>query len=279
MDRDVRIALVSCRSVIGDTTGNLCRMEQWIRAAGNQGVHLVCFPELSITGYHVRPPIDTVAESIDGPCSARLADLAEKHNISILAGMAERSGNRIYAAHLMAHPDSEHCCVYRKLHLGPTEKEFFSPASKIPPLFEACGLRIGVQLCYDAHFPELSTHMAINNADLLIIAHASPGKSSGAKLDSWMRHLPARAFDNGVYVAAVNAAGDNGFGLSFPPVCVLIGPEGKILESYADADEYMLTADLSAQQLRAVRDHPMKYFLPNRRPEIYQEKQSAGSTE
>ncbi|MBS0012703.1 MAG: nitrilase [Desulfobacterales bacterium] len=272
MDRDVRIALVSCRSAIGDTAGNLRRMEQWIIAAGNQGAHLVCFPELSITGYHVRPPIDTIAEPIDGPCSARLTDLAKKHDISILAGMAERSGNRIYAAHLLAQPDSGRCRVYRKLHLGPPEKKLFTPAPKIPPLFETRGLRIGVQLCYDAHFPQLSTHMAINGADLLIIAHASPGKSPADKLASWMRHLPARAFDNGVYVAAVNAAGDNGYGLQFPAVAVLISPEGRVLKSYADVDEYMLVADLSAQKLRSVRQHPMKYFLPERRPEIYPEK-------
>lgn len=269
MDHDVRIALVSCRSAIGDTAGNLCRMEQWIIAAGNQGADLVCFPELSITGYHVRPPIDAVAEPIDGPCSARLADLAEKHNISILAGMAERSGDRIYAAHLLAQPESERCRVYRKLHLGPPEKQYFYPASRIPPLFEACGLHIGVQLCYDAHFPQLSTHMAINGADLLVIAHASPGKSPEEKQSSWMRHLPARAFDNGVYVAAVNAAGDNGCGLNFPAVALLISPEGTILQSYAGMEEHILVADLSAEKLRGVRNHPMKYFLPNRRPELY----------
>jgi predicted amidohydrolase len=269
MNNNIRIALVACRSVVGDTSGNLERIKNWTIAASQQGADLVCFPELSITGYHVRKPLTESAESIPGPSSGCLEKIAATHNIPILAGLAEKRKNRIYAAHLLAEPQIGISGVYRKLHLGPPEKKMFSPGSRIPPLFTVRGLVFGIQLCYDAHFPELSTQMAVHGADVLLIPHASPGGSPVEKLASWMRHLPARAYDNGVYVAALNAVGDNGQGLCFPGVAALISPEGKVVQSYTGMDEHMLIGELDAEKLQAIRSHPMKYFLPSRRPELY----------
>lgn len=269
MVRDIRIALVACRSVTGDTTGNLAGIKHWAAAAKQQGAELVCFPELSATGYHIREPIGAAAETIPGPASEFIAQISATHNISILAGIAEKSGSKIYASHILAKPDTGVAGVYRKLHLGPPEQKVFTRGTKIPPLFQTRGLCLGVQLCYDAHFPGLSTKMAVNGADILFIPHASPGNSPEDKMASWMRHLTARAFDNSVYVAAVNAAKDNGCGLCFPAVAMLISPEGKVIDSYAGMDENMLVADLSLDLLQAVRAHPMKYFLPNQRPDLY----------
>ncbi|MCF8110256.1 MAG: nitrilase [Desulfobacteraceae bacterium] len=265
----MRIALIVCSSVVGDTSGNLSKIEKWTAAAKQKSADLACFPELCATGYHVGEEIHDAAETIPGPCSVRIAEIADKHGIRVLAGMAEKSGSRTYAAHVMAEPGSGISGIYRKLHVGPPEKKAFSPAAQIPPPFEVSGWRIAVQLCYDAHFPELSTNMALSGADIILMPHASPGKSPDEKLASWMRHLPARAFDNGVYVAAVNAVGPNGCGLSFPGVALLLSPEGKIRDQYTGQHESMTVADLSRENLESVRGHPMKYFLPRRRPEIY----------
>ncbi|MFP4668136.1 MAG: nitrilase-related carbon-nitrogen hydrolase [Desulfobacterales bacterium] len=269
MESRLSLALVSCNSVVGDTVGNLAGIEKWAAAARQKGALLACFPELCATGYHIGEEIHDAAETIPGPSSERIAEIADKHGICVLAGMAEKSDGRTYAAHVMAEPGSGISGIYRKLHVGPPEKNAFSPAAQIPQPFKMSGWRIAVQLCYDAHFPELSTSMALSGADIIIIPHASPGKSPDEKLVSWMRHLPARAFDNGLYVAAVNAVGPNGCGLSFPGTAVLLSPEGRILDQYTGEHESMTVADLSRQSLESVRKHPMKYFLPNRRPEIY----------
>lgn len=269
MKRDIRIALVVCRSVVGDTERNLSRMEKWSALAKQKGAEIVCFPELSATGYHVRDKIYGAAETIPGQCSERIEKMAAAQDICILAGIAETRENRIYSTHVLAEPESGISEAYRKLHLGPPEKEVFTPGSQAPSLSEVRGLTLGIQICYDAHFPELSTSMALDGADIIFIPHASPGRSEDEKLASWMRHLPARAFDNGIYVAAVNAVGENGCGLSFPGAAILLSPEGKILQQYAGDHETMLLADLSADALESVRRHPMKYFLPNRRPDVY----------
>ena len=84
-----------------------------------------------------------------------------------------------------------------------------------------------------------------------------------------MRHLPARAYDNGVFVIAVNPVGDNGFGLTFPGVALILSPEGKVMESLSGEDEAMIVADLSREMLDGIRNHRMRYFFPNRRPDLY----------
>jgi N-carbamoylputrescine amidase len=84
-----------------------------------------------------------------------------------------------------------------------------------------------------------------------------------------MRHLPARAFDNSLYVVACNQTGDNQAGLDFPGLAVILDPAGRIVGKDIDGKENIIIADLKAEKLAAVRGHRMRYFLPNRRPDLY----------
>ncbi|MFH0730740.1 MAG: nitrilase-related carbon-nitrogen hydrolase [Pseudomonadota bacterium] len=266
--KDLRIALVVMTSPVGETGGNLDRMARWVARAVKGGAKLVCFPEMNITGYSSREEIQKVAEPIPGDASRRVSSLATREGITILAGMAEReTGNLFFASHLVATPDGA-VQVYRKTHIAPPEKQVFS-SGQIASLFEISDVRFGIQLCYDAHFPGLSTRMAVKGADVIFLPHASPRGTPEGKLQSWMRHLSARAFDNGLFVAAVNQTGDNGLGLSFPGMAVVIGPDGEVLCQDVSGNEGILFADLKSDVLAHVRRHPMRYFLPNRRPEIY----------
>jgi len=266
--QDTRIAIIVSNARVGHTEANYEKTAGWVERAAKAGANLVCFPELNLTGYHIRPPLAEVAEPGDSSYPERLEKLAQTHQIAILAGMAEKApGGRAYAAHWVIRPDGI-AGRYRKTHLGPPEQDIFMPGDDIP-LFQTEGLNFGIQLCYDAHFPELSTHMALAGADAVFIPHASPGTSPSAKLASWMRHLPARAFDNSVFVIALNQTGDNGCGLSFPGAALVLSPAGTVLASYAHAAEQMLLVDLKASALASVRQHRMRCFLPHRRPELY----------
>jgi N-carbamoylputrescine amidase len=196
-----------------------------------------------------------------------LIGLAQQSGIFILAGLAESEGNAIYATHLVISPEG-FIGRYRKLHLGPTETKFLTPGSDIP-LFAFGETTFGIQLCYDAHFPELSSIMALRGADILFFPHGSPKGTPRQKLESWMRHLPARAFDNSVFVVACNQCGENGSGLTFPGTAVIFSPEGHVLQQFTNNQETMLTAVLKCSDLEVVRGHRMRYFLPHRRPELY----------
>ena len=241
-----------------------------IRQAKQQGAELICFPELNITGYSTQTPSELCAEPVPGPISRRLQQMATEYQVVILAGMAEKGDNgRIFASHLVVVP-GELTGIYRKIHVAPPETGIFSAGNSIP-LFETAGVVFGIQLCYDAHFPELSTRMAVDGADIIFMPHASPRGTPPQKLASWLRHLTARAFDNSVFIIACNQNGENQKGLNFPGVAVVINPAGEVMNKSISREDAVLVSDLKAKTLEAVRGHRMRYFLPNRRPEMYWE--------
>jgi predicted amidohydrolase len=266
--KDIRIAAVTFNSAVSRTRDNLDRMASWIKQAKDQAAQIICFPELNVTGYSTKPEIKACAESIPGPGSERLVQMAQENQIVILAGMVEKDEkDRIFASHIVVTPENI-SGIYRKIHIAPPERNIFTPGNSVP-LFEVEGVKLGIQLCYDAHFPELSTRMAVDGADIIFMPHASPRGTPPEKLASWLRHLTARAFDNSVFIVACNQNGDNLKGLQFPGLAVVIDPSGEVLKDNISDKEAMIVADLKADALAAVRGHRMRYFLPNRRLELY----------
>lgn len=266
--RDFRVATAVFHSPVGKTMENLERMEKMIKSAADKGASLICFPELSVTGYTTHDEIIHAAVSSPGIITERLKKVALRENIIVLAGIAETNHEgSAYASHLVLKP-GKGIETYRKVHLAPPELKHFKPGNSIP-VFNSSFARFGIQLCYDAHFPELSTRMALDGAEIIFIPHASPRGNSKEKFNSWMRHLTARAFDNSVFILACNQTGSNGLGLKFPGVALAISPSGEIINrKLLDRDNLLIT-DLKKEDLDRVRTHRMRYFLPNRRDDLY----------
>lgn len=266
--RDIRIAAITCPSPVGDIERNLALTFHWARQAKAAGADLVCFPELNITGYCNRPEISEAALPIPGSITRKVSKLAKDEGLIILAGLAEHNPEGLpFASHCVFTPDGQ-LGTYRKLHIAPPEKETYSPGQQVP-VFEVQGVRFGIQLCYDAHFPELSSVMTAKGAEILFLPHASPRGDAEEKHQSWLRHLTARAFDNSVFVLACNQVGENCNGLTFPGNALVINPSGEVMAKDTQAQPSMLIADLKAADLSAVRNHPMRHFFPHRRPDLY----------
>jgi len=266
--QDITIAAVIFHSIAGQVRHNFDAMVRWTKKSKKEDADIICFPELNITGYSNLKEIQNLAEPVPGPITRDISNLAKSEKMVILAGIVEKDeGGRLFSSHLVVKPDG-FMGVYRKLHLAPPEQEIFTPGNTIP-LFDTSGVKFGIQLCYDAHFPELSTHMAIKGADLIFIPHASPRGTPEEKYRSWMRHLTARAFDNSLFIVACNQTGENGKGLHFPGVAVIIGPSGNVIKKNLSNRESLVVVKLKSKDLDQVRGHRMRYFLPNRRPELY----------
>jgi N-carbamoylputrescine amidase len=266
--QNLRIAAAMLHTPVGRLEDNLAAVVAWTRRAGQAGARLICFPEMTLTGYSSRGSLAGYGMSSDGPVGKTLQQLAEREAMTLLVGTAEPApGGRVYAAHWAVQPGAP-IAVYRKIHIAPPEAQALAAGDRVP-VFGDEALRFGIQLCYDAHFPELSAHMACRGADVIFFPHASPRGTPSEKHRSWMRHLTARAFDNGVFVVACNQAGENGEGLHFPAIAVVIGPSGDLLAQDVSGEEGLLLADLEASLLDHVRSHPMRHFLPNRRPGLY----------
>jgi N-carbamoylputrescine amidase len=265
---DIRIAAVIMNCPVGRVQDNLDRMAGWIRAAKKRAADLVCFPEMNVTGYSTREEIKDSAETVPGTISQSVLALAREFKLAILAGLLEKDARgRVFASQLVVTPRGV-AGIYRKIHIAPPETDVFSAGDTVA-LFKIKGVKLGIQLCYDVHFPELSTRMATDGADVIFMPHASPRGTPAEKFNSWMRHLPARAFDNGLYVVACNQTGNNQSGLNFPGVSVVLDPAGRIIKKNTGGKEDMVVANLEANELEKVRGHRMRYFLPNRRPDLY----------
>ena len=265
----IKAALVVQNCLAGNYDKNLESTRHFICVAIEKGAQLIVFPEMNLTGYVANDDICSVSRAITQDMLNLFKGTAKESKVTILVGLAEKTPDKkIYASHFIFMPDGS-SNVYRKIHTSPFEKKYFSAGNNIS-IFNSHGLIFGVQLCYDAHFPELSLAMALKQADVIFMPHASPRGSSQEKYDSWLRHLRARAFDNGLYIAALNQTGDNGKGLYFPGICLLIGPDGNVVYKSIDDSEGVHIVTIEKTVLSTVRSHPMRYFLPNRRTDLFQ---------
>jgi predicted amidohydrolase len=265
---NIRIAAITCSSFVGEIDRNLAETASWTRKAKQAGAELVCFPELNITGYCNRPEMARIAQSIPGHVSDELIRLAAEEQIVILAGMAQANERGLpFASHCVFSPDGQ-LGIYQKVHIAPPEKQTFAAGDTIP-VFQAGRMTFGIQLCFDAHFPELAAVMTAKGAEAIFIPHASPRGNPEEKHTSWMRHLTARAYDNSVFIVACNQIGANCNGLAFPGNALIIGPAGEVMAKDTRPHASMLLADLKAADLEAVRNHPMRHFFPHRRPDLY----------
>ncbi len=268
---DTKIELVIFKSE-KEKRKNLDKMAFIVKKAKNAGANIICFPELNMTGYCLNEAIKKEAENIPGFLSDTLYDMAKKENIIILAGMPEKDEeDRIFISHICADPDKNEIGVYRKTHISPFEKKIFSRGDKIK-IFESKYIKFGIQLCYDAHFPELSSAMTEMGAELIFIPHASPMKTPEEKLDSWMRHLTARAYDNSVFIAACNLFGEYKKNIFFPGVGLILNPDGKIIMTKTENKENVLLCELKETDIKKIRESEIRFFFPNRRKELYYEK-------
>ena len=118
---------------------------------------------------------------------------------------------------------------------------------------------------------EGSTARGERGAEIVCWPHASggPGRAE-EKLGRWLRYVPARAYDNGVFVGICNQVGDNGAGRVFEGVTFVCDPRGRVIaQAESSSDDEMVVADLKASDLAEARAEPETFFRHFRRPEIY----------
>ncbi len=262
----VRISMVCMNSRLGDIGDNTAAILGYARKAKDAGSDIVCFPEMSLTGYSMPRSFDYAVPS-DSPEVGRIVEASRDLDMCIVFGFAE-TGRHIAQA---VAEKGELLGIYRKTHLGQNEKEHAVPGSELP-VFRTSKAVIGIQLCLESHFPEVSGTYAYKGADVILMPHAS-GLNAERRRATWNKILPARAYDNTVFVASCNQVGDNGIGTVFTGGAMVLDVRGDLIcEDFSG--ECMLTADLDGSQQHELRTNGNRsmrslYFLSRRRPEIY----------
>ena len=267
-----RIALVQMDSSQGKTK-NLEKIASFIDEASREHAKIVCFPELSISGYERDRP-EALAEPVAGESSQAVSRMAVSKGVAILAGLVESEGEKLYITHIAGFSDGR-IETYRKTHPGSRESEHFSAGDSLPVFRwnneSGDEVVFAIALCYDMHFPEIVSVYSMKGALIVFAPHASP-LGGDRRIQIWDRYLGARAYDNTLYVAACNHLIRNekegetlGSGMG------IWGPDdGSLLKKSVDNKEAILYYDLDLSALRIKRTPKSKtFYLKDRRNELY----------
>lgn len=262
-----KIALCQISSKREAKSENLQKFEKLTLKAKQQGADLAIFPELSLSGYILHDQVYELAETIPGPSTAKIEELAKKTGMHIIFGMpecSEKTQATIFNTAVAIGPDGL-IGKYRKMYL-PThsvfeEKRYFRPGYQ-PAAFQTDLGNIGLSICYDVFFPEVFRLARLKGAQLIVCISASP-----AIRRSYFEVLTsARALENTAFLAYVNLAGVQD-GLQFWGGSRLVGPTGDVLAKAKYDEEDFVLAEVDFADLRTAET-----FIPtlrDLRPELF----------
>ncbi|MFQ5921029.1 MAG: nitrilase-related carbon-nitrogen hydrolase, partial [Nitrososphaerales archaeon] len=168
--------------------------------------------------------LSRIAETIDGEFTSALREAAKKNGISVAATIYEKSDvkDRVYDTAVLIDGNGNFSSVYRKLHLfdalGFRESEKLVAGSEISSPVKTAAGNLGMMVCYDIRFPEISRILALMGADTLILPSA--WIEGDMKIEHWETMLKARAIENGCYVVAPDQIGNIYIGHSLSPILI-----------------------------------------------------------
>ncbi len=270
--KKTKIALVQMESLVGERQQNLRKIEHYIKESYRNKVDIICFPEAAIDGYSKE--VDSTKDKEVSELQKIFNTWAIDYSITILVGFIEaNSTDKPYITYLIATPDGK-IDFYRKSHLGKSEIEHFSRGNELP-VFKTPTATIGIQICWETHFPEISRVMALKGVDIIFTPFASPVRS-GDRKDIWLKYLVARAYDNTVFIASCNLIGINGKGTTFGGGALAIDPKGNLIAEDFNEEERILFVELDPELINNIRNQDnnsmkFRYYMNHRRPELYRE--------
>lgn len=277
------VASVQMEPVIGEVAANITRSIELVEQAAAKGARLVVLPELANTGYmfESREEAYALAEAVpEGPSSQAWIAAAQRLGVYLVAGIAERSGGRLYNAALVAGPEG-YLGAYRKLHLWGDENLYFEAGDLGLPVFDTELGRIGVAICYDGWFPEVYRLLAVRGADIVAVPTnwvPMPGQTRDGPV---MAHALTMggAHSNGLTVVCADRVGTER-GQPFVGRSLIVGSQGWTAAGPASIDqEEVLLAPIDVRASRRARQlNDFNHVLRDRRRDIYDEQLGAAAS-
>jgi len=274
-----------------DPEKNLGHADQIMREAAARGAQVICLPELFRTQYFCQredAALFDLAESVPGPTTERLAEVARAAKAVVIASVFERRAAGIYHnTAVVLDADGSVKGIYRKMHIPDDplyyEKFYFTPGDLGFRAFDTAFGKIGTLVCWDQWYPEGARLTALAGAQVLFYPtaigwHPAEKQEFGAaQHDAWRTVQRGHAIANGVYVAVVNRVGHEngnvngnvapGAGLEFWGGSFLADPFGAVIAEAASDREEILIGEVDLRRLEEVRRHWP--FLRDRRVDSY----------
>lgn len=262
-----KIAVVQMKAHL-EKEKNLTKILNYIREAARKGSTLCTFPEFMMfyTPHdQSAKELASLAEKINGKFVTTISETAKENSIGIVGTFYEKSPrqHRVYDTSFLIDRKGRLVSRYRKIHLydalGFRESKKLYPGSSVArPVRTSVGM-IGMMICYDLRFPEISRMLASSGSEILVAPSA--WVKGEMKEEHWMTINRTRAIENGCYVVAPDQVGNIYCGRS-----LVVDPFGRVLLDMKKR-EGVGVVDISQDKLRQVRRKlPL---LKNRRTDVY----------
>ncbi len=261
-----------------DVQANIDKGLGWLeRAVTEYEAELVVFPETVTTGYETGLSAEALWDLVDeapGRITRDVQSAAKSLGVYVVWGSYRRGPQRgeVYNSAILIGPDGDIVGTYDKTHPAPWERREgggWATAGTRADVFETALGNIGMIICYDGDFPELSRLLAVRGADIIVRASALQ-----RSYDIWYITNSARAYDNHVYVVASNLVGPdacNNFGFGHS---MIVNPIAWRL-AQARGTEEIIAAKLDPDPLRYITwgSKSLQTFdhLEDRNLELYEE--------
>lgn len=242
----MRLALYQMEVVPGHPGKAMGKVESWIESLENTDIAVM--PEMWNTSY----TLDRLEELADENGRREvefLQRLARDHHINIIGGsIAVKKHGRHYNESVIVNRKGEVVYQYDKIHLVPMldEPKYLTAGDQFG-IFEIDSEKMGVIICYDLRFPELSRQLALEGAEIIYVVAEWPVE----RMDHFAALLKARAIENQCYIAACNAAGECE-GTVFGGRSMVISPSGEVMAE-AGTDEETLITEIDIEVSRRIR--------------------------
>ncbi len=248
-----------------DIEYNIEKTLKWLKMAVEEhSADLVVFPESITTGFTPGMPASDFYKTLDvfpGFTTRPIMDAAKEYGVYVAYPTYEKGEkeNIIYNSVALISPRGEIVGTYRKTHPFPTERleggGWTTPGYSAEVYDTELG-KIGMILCYDGDFPELSRVLALKGAEVIIRPSALL-----RSYDIWNMTNHARAYDNHVYFIAVNAVGPDAANNYYFGNSMVINPIAQKLAQARGVEE-IVSAKLDPD--------PMKYVTyGTKAPQIF----------
>lgn len=256
----MRLSILQLAPALRDVPANVRRIGG---EASGSGADLVLTPELSLTGYDLRDDLALLAMPvvIGEPLPSAEGFAAGP---DVVVGLPELGDDAVVYNTATYLRGGRVLFRHRKRYL-PTygmfdEMRWFGRGRTVDSFDAGDGWRVGILVCEDFWHPALPYLLAVRGIDLLLVAAAAPGRGAlqapeGAVFATtavWERMARTTAQLYGIYVALANRVGVEG-AVTFAGGSVIVGPGGDVLARAPEAEEAVITADISLDELARSR--------------------------
>ena len=219
--KNVSFALIQL-SCDEDQSRNVKKTLSAIREAASKGAQVICLQELFQSVYFCfeeNPSFFDLAESIPGPMTNQLGDLAKELGVVIVASMFEkRAAGIFHNTTAVMDADGKYLGKYRKMHIpddpGYYEKYYFTPGDLGYLVFDTHFAKIGVLICWDQWYPEAARLTALKGAEVLVYPTAigwdleeKNNEINREQYQAWQTIQRSHGVANGIPVVSVNRVG------------------------------------------------------------------------